>query len=718
MGSPQARDAMTEDPQSETPKPSGPTSFWAELKRRKVMRVAITYAVVAWLIIQVASTTFGSFGIPEWAFRFVVIMLCIFFPVAVILAWAFELTPDGIKTTKHAREEQGEVPLSEKQERKRNRFTFLFGAAVPTLIFGALAIFFYFRANPPVTPDQSVGGSSPALSSSNGLQVEDLGKSIAVLPLTNMSPDLENAFFADGVHEEILTNLAKIRKLLVIGRTSTLQYRDTVKPLKQIGSELGVKYLLEGSVQRAGDQVRVTVQLIESESGGHLWAESYTRKLDDFFAIISSISKEISGELQTVLSPEEIAGIERRPTQNQEAYDLYLKGLQADSRSAERFTLLEQAVELDPDFYEAWHRLLVDGAIAFRYNQRSDQALLAKTRYALSQIKRTAPNPSMYLHAQAVLVYNERNDMEGSIGLLLKAAQNPDDYEAQATLAWRYMEMGKMLEALPFLEAAIRADPLDFPIIFRTVSCYQRLGMWEKGRAQIQRNLERRPDLIFWSTLLASHNYLQTGDRDAYVEGLKSLRGSDEGNSYIEAVVATISRDLSRALELVDDAPAQNTYDLRLAHYFDFKFSLRSRESMKALIWFELGNREQWQVAAEKAKVGFKDIVAMDPIADPDFGSNLAICHALTGERDLMEKAISEVRAQTSSANWQYRRGDLTEMHIAICYLVLGDHDKAISVLEAASKMNGPIFLNRELDLWFIFDRLRGDPRFDKLLVD
>jgi len=695
------------------PTPSGPeektSTFWTELKRRKVMRVGITYAVVAWIIIQVAATTFASFGIPEWAFRFVVIMLVLGLPVALIITWAFELTPDGIKTTKHAREKQGTKPLSEGQQKKRNWMAYLVGALIPTLIFGALALFFYFQAKP---------AQEPLPSSISQLPSTDNDKSIAVLPLTNMSPDPDNAFFADGVHEEILTNLAKIRKLLVIGRTSTLQYRDTVKPLKQIGSELGVKYLLEGSVQRAGDQVRVTVQLIETESEGHIWAQSYTRKLDDFFAIISSISKEISGELQTVLSPEEIAGIERRPTQNQEAYDLYLKGLQADSRSAERFTLLEKAVELDPDFYEAWHRLLVDGAMAFRYNQRIDQALLAKTRYALSQIKRTAPNPSMYLHAQAVLVYNERNDMEGSIGLLLKAAQNPDDYEAQATLAWRYMEMGKMLEALPFLEAAIRADPLDFPIIFRTVSCYQRLGMWEKGRAQIQRNLERRPDLIFWSTLLASHNYLQTGDRDAYVEGLKSLRGSDEGNSYIEAVVATISRDLSRALELVDDSPAKNTYDLSLAHYFDFKFSLRSRESMKALIWFELGNREQWQIAAEKAKVGFKDIVAMDPIADPDFWSNLAICHALTGERDLMEQTIAEVRKRTSSPNWRYRRGDLTEMHIVICYLVFGDNDKAIETLEAASKMDGPIFLNRELDLWFIFDRLRGDPRFDKLLVD
>ena len=135
---------MPEDPQSETPKPSGLSGFWAELKRRKVMRVAITYAVAAWVIIQVASTTFASFGIPEWAFRFVVIMLVCFFPVAVILSWAFELTPDGIKTTKHANKERGDQPVSEKQQRKRNWLSLLFAAGLPTLIFGALAIYFWF----------------------------------------------------------------------------------------------------------------------------------------------------------------------------------------------------------------------------------------------------------------------------------------------------------------------------------------------------------------------------------------------------------------------------------------------------------------------------------------------------------------------------------------------------------------------------------------------
>ncbi|MDA0345984.1 MAG: hypothetical protein O3C43_05725 [Verrucomicrobia bacterium] len=352
---------MTEDPQSETPKPSGPTSFWAELKRRKVMRVAITYAVVAWVIMQVAATTFASFGIPEWAFRFVVIMLCIFFPVAVILAWAFELTPDGIKTTKHAREEQGEVPLSENQERKRNRFTFLFGAAVPTLIFGALAIFFYFRANPPVTPDQGEGGSPPALSLSNGLQVEDLDKSIAVLPLINMSAEDDNRYFADGVHEDILTGLTGLEGFKVISRTTMLRYAVSDLTLSEIGKALNSQYVVEGSVRKIGNHVRITIQLIDAINDHHIWASNFDRELVDVFAVQSELAKEISNSIHLEIQPETVQELEGTLSKNPLAYDLYLKAQSIDKSEGEtedsmrrRLDLLERAVAADPGFVEAW----------------------------------------------------------------------------------------------------------------------------------------------------------------------------------------------------------------------------------------------------------------------------------------------------------------------------------------------------------------------------
>jgi TolB-like protein len=329
--------------------PSGLAAFWAELKRRKVMRVAITYVIVAWLIIQVAATTFGSFGIPEWAFRFVVILLCIFFPVAIILAWAFELTPEGIKTAKVAQEQTERTEDSKSHAKKRNWFSFMFGAAVPTLIFGTLAIFFYFRASPLVSPDQGGGGSPLGLIESD--------KSIAVLPLENLSPDPDNAFFADGVQEDILTNLSKIEELVVISRSSTLRYREREQSLKEIGAELDVRYVVEGSVRRAANRVLVTIQLIEVETDAHLWAESFNRPLDDIFAIQAEVAKTIAGELRAVISPESKALIEYRPTENQEAYDLFLKHKHlVDTmrrQRSEKAALLEQAVALDPAFAEA-----------------------------------------------------------------------------------------------------------------------------------------------------------------------------------------------------------------------------------------------------------------------------------------------------------------------------------------------------------------------------
>lgn len=371
--------------------PSGLTAFWQELKRRHVVRVGMVYAIVGWLIIQVANATFAEFGIPLWAYRFVVLMIALGFPVAIILAWAFELTPEGIKTTKSAQEESETTEDSKAHAKKRNWFSLLFAAGVPTLIFGALAVYFYATRSDsnPSSPDHS---SAP-------LQVTDLDKSIAVLPLDNLSPDPENAFFADGVQEDVLTNLSKVRELLVIGRTSTLQYRDTVKTLPQIAEELDVRYLVEGSVRRAANQVRVTIQLIDSKTGGHLWAENYDRTLDDIFAIQAEIAKEISKQLRAVLSPEELRQIENRPTENQEAYDLFLRARNPEiTTRSEMALLMEQAVELDPQFYQAWAEL-AEYYIQYWNNSslRQDDERYSKAQLTFENLKRLAPDSPEFL---------------------------------------------------------------------------------------------------------------------------------------------------------------------------------------------------------------------------------------------------------------------------------------------------------------------------------
>src|SRR4026208_746071 len=224
-------------------------NFFAELKRRNVYRVAIAYAVVAWLLMQVASQIFPFFEIPNWAVRLVVLLLVIGFPVALILAWAFELTPEGIKRTE-------DVDLSKSIRRKTGRKLDFFIIAVLLLV---IAILVFQRLRPNV---------SPAVSSS-------LEKSIAVLPFDNLSEEKANAYFADGIQDEILTRLSKIADLKVVSRTSTQQYQSKPGNLSEIAKQLGVAHILEGSVQKSADSVRVNVQLIKAVNDSHIWADTF-----------------------------------------------------------------------------------------------------------------------------------------------------------------------------------------------------------------------------------------------------------------------------------------------------------------------------------------------------------------------------------------------------------------------------------------------------------
>jgi TolB-like protein len=254
-----------------------PRSFFTELKRRNVYKVAIAYAVVAWLLMQVASQIFPFFDIPSWGVRLVVLLLIIGFPVALILAWAFELTPEGIKRAE-------DVNLSESVRRKTGRKLDFFIIAVLLLV---IAVLIFQRLHPKVSPAVS---SAPE-------------KSIAVLPFDNLSEEKANAYFADGIQDEILTKLAGVGDLKVISRKSTAKYKSMPEDLKTVARELGVATVLEGSVQRAGDRVRVNVQLLDAHADTHLWAKSYDRDLKDVFTVESEVAQEIADALRAKLSP-------------------------------------------------------------------------------------------------------------------------------------------------------------------------------------------------------------------------------------------------------------------------------------------------------------------------------------------------------------------------------------------------------------------------------
>src|SRR5689334_2559889 len=272
-------------------------SFFAELKRRNVYKVAVAYAVVSWLVIQIATQVFPFFEVPNWAVRLVVLLLILGFPAALIFSWAFEITPEGIKR-------ESEIDPNKSIARNTGR-KLVAVTAVLAVIAAGLLVFQLVRPKP--------GRSMPSPVSGIG------NKSIAVLPFDNLSRDPDNVYFCEGVQDEILTRLAKVADLKVISRTSTQHFKSAPDNLPQIAKQLGVTNILEGSVQKASDQVRVNVQLINALTDAHLWAETYDRKLTDIFAVESDVAKTIAETLQAKLTGSEKTAIANKPTANSEA---------------------------------------------------------------------------------------------------------------------------------------------------------------------------------------------------------------------------------------------------------------------------------------------------------------------------------------------------------------------------------------------------------------
>src|SRR5213595_4021444 len=299
------------------------SGFFEEVKRRKVYRVAVAYIIAAGGIIQLGSAAFPAWELPNWALRLVIVLLLVGFPIALILAWAFDVTPQGIRATPDVA-----VPRT---HRRRN----IIMLVATGVMASAIAGFFLL----------------PRISSARKID-----KSIAVLPFENLSDDKENAYFADGIQDDVLTNLSKIGDLKVISRTSVMQYKGAAKNVREIGKALGVSNILEGSVRRSGNKVRVNVQLIDANSDEHIWASDYDRDITDVFAIQTDLAQKISDALQAKLSPAEKSRMERKPTENGEAYLAFVQAhnLQNAVEDLGKLKQSEQlyarAIQLDPKF--------------------------------------------------------------------------------------------------------------------------------------------------------------------------------------------------------------------------------------------------------------------------------------------------------------------------------------------------------------------------------
>jgi TolB-like protein len=465
-------------------------TFWAELKRRKVVRVAMVYSIVAWLVIQVAVTTFPSLLIPDWATRLVIMFVLLGFPIALILAWAFDLTPEGIKITRAIDNNISHEPVSEGHQKKRNVLVVIYAALIPTIIFGALSTFFYFRTS---NIEQPVV-KSPQKEAEQAL-------SIAVLPLINMSTDVENGFFADGIHEDILTNLTRLENLKVTSRTTMLRYALSDDTLSEIGKALGVNYVVEGSVRRIGNHVRVTIQLIDALNDHHLWASNFDRELIDVFATQTELSKEITHSLQLEIQPQTIGELDGVMTTSVKAYDLYLKSISVEKQKGEteeslvlRRDMLEKAVALDPLFVEAWARLkLTYARMAIRAINRpwfiesnktpeevATNFRLMSTKALNHAISLAPEHPETLLASIVDHIWPQPESVMLERKLIFDRIikETPENAPAWYHLGWWTLKKANSVEeerlAMPLFEKALELDPFNARMVTAVLTIYNR----------------------------------------------------------------------------------------------------------------------------------------------------------------------------------------------------------------------------------------------------
>ena len=446
--------------------------FFEEIKRRKVYRVAAAYVVVAGGVIQLASAVFPAWELPAWALRLVIVLLLTGFPISLILAWALEVTPEGIRTT----------PTPASTPRLRRNVVALL--AIGVIVSAAAGFFLLPRAS-----------------------ARKLDKSIAVLPFENFSDDKDNAFFADGIQDDILTNLAKISDLKVISRTSVMGYRGKEKNVREIGKALGVSTILEGSVRASASKdkkrVRLNVQLINALNDEHIWAEDYDRDLTDVFAIQTDLAQKIAHELQAKLSPTEKAQMTRKPTENGEAYLAFVQahnlGMHMEEleklKQAEQ--LYERALQMDPNFalaaadfsrLESWIYHTFDPASSRREKART----LAERALSLQP-----DSPEGHLALGFTYYYGDR-DFDSALKEFAIAEQGlPNESEVYLAIGAIQRRQGKWNESNANLEKAASLSPKETWPLQNLALNYQVLRNFDAAHKTIDRALKLSPGILW-----------------------------------------------------------------------------------------------------------------------------------------------------------------------------------------------------------------------------
>jgi len=571
-------------------------NFFAELKRRNVYKVAVAYAVVAWLLVQIATQVFPFFEIPNWAVRLVVLVLIAGFPVALVFSWAFEITSEGI--VRESEIESGKS-ITHHTGRKIVALTIVL-AVVAT----GLLIFQFVRP-------RSTSPSAATISN----------KSIAVLPFDNLSGDPQNAYFSEGVQDEILTRLAKIAELKVISRTSTQRFKSAPNDLRQIAQQLGVENILEGSVQKANDQVRVNVQLINALTDAHLWADTYDRKLTDIFAVETEIAKTVADVLQAKLTGSEQHVIAARPTANSEAHQLYLKGRffwnkRTGDDLKKSIDYFQQAIAADPNYALAYAGVADAYVFLPGYTAGSPQDCYPKAKAAAKkalELDDTLAEAHTTL-AIALLLYDF--DFAQAIREFQHAIELNPNY---ATAHQQYgniglIDLGRFDDAIAEGNRAAELDPLSLVINADVGANYYYARRYDEAIAQLRKTLEMDPG-YYYAYITLGEALEMKGAGDTAIAEYQKARALNDDPSVLGLLAHAYAASGTKtgALKILDQLKALSKQRYVAAYSFTLVY-LGLGDKEEALHWLEQSYQDRAGGDIEGIRVDpFLDSLRGDP---------------------------------------------------------------------------------------------------------
>jgi len=668
-------------------------NIFAELKRRNVYKVAVAYIVAGWALAQGIAQVFPVFDVPDWIVRLIVVLIVVGFPFALIFAWAFEITPEGVKRTAEA----DAMPRSARPMNRAWIYIVVAGAMI------SVGLFFLGR-----------------YTAGNRITSSDEKKSIAVLPFASLSDDKNDAYFADGVQDQILNNLAKVSDLKVISHTSVRQYKTGAeRNMREIGRQLGVVYIMEGSVQRARDRLRINAQLIDARTDTHIWAETYDRTAADLFAIQSELAQSIVTQLKAKLSPQQKAEIEERPTQDLDAFELYLQAKAiidsyvnaTDVRAAllQALKSLDEAIQRDPNFVSAYcyaaraNDLLfffdldptpdrisrADAAVkaALRLRTDSAEAHFARADYlfrclrdydrALEELaiaRLGLPNSTPFFILSGYITRRRNHFHEAERDFSTAFALDPRNPNAYNLLADTYVLQRRFPEAVHVYDNVLAAGEQTPIVRFRRASCI----LWRTGdTGPFREILTKYPDMEFAG-----------------------------GQTPARSWMAILDGNYAEAERVLTASARQDFQDIDFSFYFP-------KSWYQAMVARAKGDSARATAAFRECR----EILAQRLVVKPEHARTIAVLaqvDAGLGQKDL---AIREAQhaIDLMPISKDIYDGALVLEGLAQVYVWSGDRDRAIELVQKLLTIPGYINYGR-LKLHPLWSPLRGDPRFEKIV--